>query len=163
MNIPPKIQTLLYGIGSAITGYVAYFLGLPPQLQTGILGDLIALCPPSWQPMAAGTAKTISTIAGLYASHRLATASQHQPTPPPPVTRVNPITGRALPVLLVCAMLAGLAGCVTTEGEDGTRVTRWDADATIKGIGAAADIWERVDRQSRIIGYNQLGQPIYAQ
>lgn len=75
-----KLQSLLYGIGAAITGYVAYFIALPPQLQTGILGDLIALCPPSWQPAAGATAKTISTLAGLYATYK---ASHSGPQTPP--------------------------------------------------------------------------------
>lgn len=67
-----KTQAVISAIISAATSYVAYFIALPPQLQTGILGQLIAIAPPSWQPAIAGSAKTIGTISGLYATYKAA-------------------------------------------------------------------------------------------
>ena len=76
-----KIQAIAYAIVSGIAGYIAYFLALPPSLQTGILGDLIAIAPPDWQPIMAGSAKTVSTIAGIYSTLR-ASQSGHPPVEP---------------------------------------------------------------------------------
>lgn len=79
-----KVQALIYGIASAVTGYVAYFIGLPPSLQTGILGDLIALAPYGWQPALASTGKTISTLTGIYATYKAAHSGPQTPPKNPP-------------------------------------------------------------------------------
>lgn len=82
-----KLQALVSGIIAGVSGYIAYFVALPPSLQTGILGDLIAIAPPSWQPALAGTAKTISTAATIYATYKSAQSGPAtkpvNPTNPP--------------------------------------------------------------------------------
>ncbi len=63
--------------------------------------------------------------------------------------------------ILASLIIAGcLIGCETVS-PDGT-VSRWDADATAKGITTALDTWQRIDQQSRVIGYDAAGRPIYA-
>lgn len=55
-----------------------------------------------------------------------------------------------------------LAGCETIEHPDGSTTTRWDAKATTDALTTGLDTWERIDRQSRIVGYDQFGNPLYA-
>lgn len=79
-----KLQALLYGALSAFSGYIAYFVALPPNLQTGILGELIGVAPPAWQPALAATTKTLSVFLGLYATYKAAhSGPQTPPTNPP--------------------------------------------------------------------------------
>lgn len=82
-----KIQALLSAILAGVTGYIAYFVALPPSLQTGMMGDAIALAPLDWQPLLAGSAKTISTILGFYATYKAAQSGPAtkptNPTNPP--------------------------------------------------------------------------------
>lgn len=79
-----KIQALLYAAGGGAAGYIAYFLGLPQNLQTGVLGELINLCPASWQPAGAAITKTLSTFLTLYATYKAAhSGPQTPPTNPP--------------------------------------------------------------------------------
>lgn len=79
-----KTQALAYAIGSGLTGYLAYFIALPPNLQTGIMGQLIGIAPPPWQPFLAGFMKSASVILGLYATYKAAhSGPQTPPTNPP--------------------------------------------------------------------------------
>lgn len=66
------------------------------------------------------------------------------------------------PLLLIAAAFS-LAACETVEHADGSTTTRWDAKATTEAITTSMDAWQRIDRQSRIVGYDQFGNPIYAQ
>lgn len=75
-----KLQAILAAIFSAVTGYVAYFIALPPSLQTGILGDVIALAPAGWQPAVASITKTLSTVLGFYATYKAAHSGPSIPT-----------------------------------------------------------------------------------
>lgn len=79
-----KIQSLLYGIGAGLTGYIAYFIALPPSLQTGIMGQMIGIAPPSWQPVLAGTMKTASTVLALYATYKASHSGPQTPPKNPP-------------------------------------------------------------------------------
>lgn len=54
-----------------------------------------------------------------------------------------------------------LVGCETTNS-DGS-VSRFDADGAIKGVNEAMGIYERAKFQSRIVGYDAYGRPVYAQ
>jgi hypothetical protein len=65
--------------------------------------------------------------------------------------------------LLTIAAAIALSSCETIESEDGTRTTRWDAKATTDAITTGLKTWEQIDRQSRIIGYDAYGNPIYRQ
>lgn len=79
-----KYQAIVSGIIAGLSGYVAYFIALPPSLQTGIMGDLIALAPPQWQTALAGTTRTISTLAGFYATYKAAQSGPQSPPKNPP-------------------------------------------------------------------------------
>ncbi len=76
------------------------------------------------------------------------------------MNHLEKILGATIIAICLCA-------CETTTSEDGTRTTRWDADATTKGINEAFNVYDRVRQAQqplpRIVGYNQLGQPIYSQ
>lgn len=76
-----KVQAVVAGAFAALTGYIAYFVALPPNLQTGTLGELIAVAPAAWQPALAATSKTLSVFLGLYATYNKAAHSGPQ-TPP---------------------------------------------------------------------------------
>lgn len=67
---------------------------------------------------------------------------------------------RLLPILAIFALLTG---CETIENSDGSTTTRWDAKATTDALTTGLDTWQRIDRQNRIIGYDQFGNPIYRQ
>lgn len=75
-----KREAIWSGIAAGVTGYIAYFLALPPNLQTGIMGDIIALMPADWQPAAAGVSRTVATFLGFYATYK---AAQSGPQTPP--------------------------------------------------------------------------------
>lgn len=81
MKWTSKVQAVVMVIVSGVTGYVAYFVALPPNLQTGILGQIVGIAPPSWQPAIASTTKTISIVASIWAGYK---ASQSGPQTPPP-------------------------------------------------------------------------------
>lgn len=83
-NATTKLQALLYGIASGITGYLAYFLALPPSLQGGIMGQVISVCPVGWQPFMAGSMKTISVFLGIYATYKAAHSGPQTPPKNPP-------------------------------------------------------------------------------
>lgn len=79
-----KIQAIWAAILSGVTGYLAYFIALPPSLQTGIMGDIITQAPAAWQPALAGTAKTLSMFLGMWATYKAAhSGPQTPPTNPP--------------------------------------------------------------------------------
>ncbi len=63
--------------------------------------------------------------------------------------------------LLTLAAALTLCACETVDS-DGT-VTRFDAKGATEAVTGALDTWQRIDRQSRIIGYDQFGNPIYRQ
>lgn len=63
--------------------------------------------------------------------------------------------------LAIIITALSLAACETVSS-DGT-VTRWDAKGTTEAIGTAFDTWQRYDRQSRVVGYDQFGNPVYRQ
>lgn len=79
-----KLQAIVSGIIAAVTGYIAYFLALPPSLQTGILGDVIGMAPAGWQPALASSTKTISTLLGFYATYKAAHSGPQTPPKNPP-------------------------------------------------------------------------------
>lgn len=78
-DMSTKAQVIVSGIAAGITGYIAYFLALPPSLQGGIMGQVISVCPVAWQPFMAGSMKTISVFLGIYATYK---ASRSGPKTP---------------------------------------------------------------------------------
>lgn len=79
-----KIQSLIGAISAGVMGYLAYFIALPPNLQTGMLGEIINVAPPSWQPALAATTKTLSVLLGAWATYKAAhSGPQTPPTNPP--------------------------------------------------------------------------------
>ena len=95
MTISPKTQAVLAGLGSAVTSYIAYFIALPPSLQTGIMGQVISILPAQYQTAAAGVAKTAATFLGFWATYKAAHSGpmvppqsaedKSQPTTPQPL------------------------------------------------------------------------------
>lgn len=79
-----KTQAIWSALMAGITGYIAYFIALPPSLQTGIMGDVIALLPASYQTAGAGVAKTLSTFLGFYATYKAAHSGPQTPPKNPP-------------------------------------------------------------------------------
>lgn len=85
--LSPKTQAIVAGIASGVTGYIAYFIALPPSLQTGIMGQIIAILPAQYQTAAAGIAKTAATFLGFWATYKLShrpVASEAPATPAEP-------------------------------------------------------------------------------
>lgn len=76
----PKAQALWSTLASGISGYIAYFIALPLSLQTGMLGQIVQLVPVPYQPVVAGTTKTLSTFLAFYAAYKL--SHHNQPVPP---------------------------------------------------------------------------------
>lgn len=72
MHVSPKTQAMLAAVGSGLAGYVAYFVALPPSLQTGMMGEVIALLPPQYQTAAAGISRTLATFLGFWATYKAA-------------------------------------------------------------------------------------------
>lgn len=79
-----KIQALLYGALAGLTGYIAYFVALPPNLQTGVLGEIINVAPPTWQPALAASTKTLSVFLTLYATYKASHSGPQTPPKNPP-------------------------------------------------------------------------------
>lgn len=65
--------------------------------------------------------------------------------------------------LATLLIAAALCACETTTNGDGSTTTRWDAKATTDAVTTGLDAWQRIDRQSRVIGYDAYGNPIYRQ
>lgn len=63
--------------------------------------------------------------------------------------------------LILCAFCFSFAACETVENPDGTVTTRFDAAAATSAINTGFDAWQRYDRQTRFVGYDQFGNPIY--
>ncbi len=78
-----KLHAFIGAIASGVTGYIAYFIALPPNLQTGIMGDLISLAPSGWQPALAGSSKSFSMLLAMWAAYKLSKPTTPPPTPPP--------------------------------------------------------------------------------
>jgi hypothetical protein len=79
-----KIQALVYGILSGFTGWLAYFIALPPSLQTGMIGEITTILPASWQPVMAGFMKTVSVVSGIYMGYKAAHSGPQTPPKNPP-------------------------------------------------------------------------------
>lgn len=64
-------------------------------------------------------------------------------------------------ILILCALTLAfaLAGCETTN-PDGS-VSRFDAKGAADVINAGLSTYQQIDRQSRIVGYDQAGNPVY--
>lgn len=62
-------------------------------------------------------------------------------------------------ILILCAL--AFAGCETTN-PDGS-VSRFDAKGASDVINAGFNTYQQYDRQSRIVGYDQFGNPVYPQ
>lgn len=78
-----KLQAKLSALVTAAFGFVAWLIALPPELQTGILGRVVSICPPAWQPGVGFWAKGIATVSGIWAVYK-ASHSGPQPTINPP-------------------------------------------------------------------------------
>lgn len=63
------------------------------------------------------------------------------------------------------AILTALAlvGCTTVEHPDGSTTTSFDAKAATSFLETGFGAYDRYQRQSRIIGYDAQGNPIYRQ
>lgn len=63
--------------------------------------------------------------------------------------------------IALAIMALALTACETTN-PDGS-VTRWDAKATADVINAGFQTYDRYQRASHVIGYDNFGNPVYVQ
>lgn len=63
--------------------------------------------------------------------------------------------------ILCLVLVLSQVACETTN-PDGS-VSRFDAKAATDIVNAGFNTYQQYDRQSRIIGYDQLGNPVYRQ
>ena len=75
-----KYQAILSGIVAAVTGFLSWFLMLPPSQQGDVIAPLIAIVPVPWQSGLAVAMKALGAVTGLYATFK---AAQSGPQSPP--------------------------------------------------------------------------------
>lgn len=71
-----KAQAIFSGIIAAVTGFLSWFLMLPPSQQGDVIAPIIAVVPVQWQSGIAVALKGIGAFTGLYATFK---ASQSGP------------------------------------------------------------------------------------
>lgn len=79
-----KLQAILGGVLTGGFGFIAWLIALPPELQTGVLGQVVAMCPPAAQPAVGFWCKTFATIAGIYATYKASHSGPQTPPKNPP-------------------------------------------------------------------------------
>lgn len=75
-----KYQAIASGVIAAVTGFLSWFLMLPPNQQGDVIAPLIAIVPVSWQSGIAVGLKALGAFTGLYATFK---AAQSGPQSPP--------------------------------------------------------------------------------
>lgn len=79
LYMSPKIQAIIAGVTSGVAGYMAYFIALPPSLQTGMMGQVISILPAQYQTAAAGVSRTLQLFLGFWATYKLAHSGPQTP------------------------------------------------------------------------------------
>lgn len=54
------------------------------------------------------------------------------------------------------------AGCETVENSDGSTTTRFDAKTATTLIDTGFSTYDRYQRSSHVVSYDQFGNPVYA-
>lgn len=75
-----KLAAKVYAIAAGAFTGLGWLAGLPPDQQTGILGQVSSIFPEPWKPAVNTTMHTIAGILGVMAIWR---ASHAGPTSPP--------------------------------------------------------------------------------
>jgi hypothetical protein len=99
-----KIEAVAGAAVTAVFGFLAWLVSLPPEQQTGVLGQIVSVFPAAWQPAIGFWTKTISSFSVIYmvykASHTGASDVNRSnppgtspPSPPSPPTTAPPPTG----------------------------------------------------------------------
>jgi hypothetical protein len=76
----PKIQAIVAGIVSGVTGFVSFIANTPPSQQAHLLGAIVDMVPVELRPDVAVWCRSVSTITGMWMAYK---ASHSGPQSPP--------------------------------------------------------------------------------
>lgn len=83
-NKSSKVQALVGGVFTSVFAFLGWLVTVPPNLQTGMLGELINIVPPDWQPAVGFWSKILAFGSGVYGFYKAAhSGPQTPPTNPP--------------------------------------------------------------------------------
>lgn len=74
-----KIQAFIAANVTAVFSFVSWLVTLPPEQQTGILGQFVAFCPAGWQPGVGFWTKILSSVSAVYMVYKAAHSGPQSP------------------------------------------------------------------------------------